>query len=600
MSNLLKKLTLSLLSALVILFSFAPYFSVRAALTNPPPSTASSPVPSEGANWYSSGFGDWYSKVYDENVSPGSEIFGERYTAAQVQWVIYSVWAFVINLVIPKEMVSCVLTNTHDLTSCGQVLQSLLGQSDPQLVKIAAIPENNNQNLLGLVFANNRPFSGISYVKNNLQKFSLVPIANAAPSPGFGFDALKPVQNMWKATRDVAFGLFVLAAIIFAFMIMFRVKISPQVVISVQSAIPKLIIALILVTFSYAIAGFLVDLMYVAIGLVSLFGSRFLPFPTDPVHVFNFLTLGQPFGGNEQVGVFGLLFIYLALLPLAFGIVIFAAIGVLVSLLTGLLAAVVASAIIASIAGNILWIIAAILIIIIFIILIWLTIKIFWMLLKTFVNILLLTIFAPLQIVAGILIPSLGFGKWIKSFVTNLLTFIVAGVLILLMYVFLAQGTTIALDSVWGQGVPLGNFIANLIFGADITGYNGGDPVSNYWPPLLGSGNSGIGVGILLLGASFVIFTLIPKVSDIIASIIAGKPFAYGSAVGEAFNPLGMGSFAGKAVSGAASGFASNQIYNPRDNTGLIPTAINRFRNRPAGGANTQTGAPGGGAVNTP
>src|SRR5258708_14361646 len=58
-------------------------------------------------------------------------------------------------------------------------------------------------------------------------------------------------------------------------MIMFRVKISPQVVVSVQSALPKIAIALVLVTFSYAIAGFLIDIMYVFVGLFSLVFSRF-------------------------------------------------------------------------------------------------------------------------------------------------------------------------------------------------------------------------------------------------------------------------------------------------------------------------------------
>jgi len=54
-----------------------------------------------------------------------------------------------------------------------------------------------------------------------------------------------------------------------AFMIMFRVRISPQTVITVQSALPKIIFTLILITFSYAIAGFLIDLMYVVIGIFS-------------------------------------------------------------------------------------------------------------------------------------------------------------------------------------------------------------------------------------------------------------------------------------------------------------------------------------------
>lgn len=45
-------------------------------------------------------------------------------------------------------------------------------------------------------------------------------------------------------------------------MIMFRRKIDPQTVISIQSAIPKIIISLILITFSFAICGLMVDIIF--------------------------------------------------------------------------------------------------------------------------------------------------------------------------------------------------------------------------------------------------------------------------------------------------------------------------------------------------
>ena len=44
---------------------------------------------------------------------------------------------------------------------------------------------------------------------------------------------------------------------------MFRQRISPQAVMTIQAALPKVIIALIMVTFSYAIAGFMIDISYV-------------------------------------------------------------------------------------------------------------------------------------------------------------------------------------------------------------------------------------------------------------------------------------------------------------------------------------------------
>jgi hypothetical protein len=60
------------------------------------------------------------------------------------------------------------------------------------------------------------------------------------------------------------------------------------------------------------------------------------------------------------------------------------------------------------------------------------------------------------------------------------------------------------------------------------------------FPPLLGSG-SAQGIGLLFIGVSFVLFTMIPKATEIIQGFISGKPFAYGSAVGEAFGPVKTG-----------------------------------------------------------
>src|SRR4030067_3266417 len=76
-SATVKKLLISFLIGIVLFFSAAP--------------TAMAAAP-----WYSQDFGSWYAKVYDTTNS--NEIFGERYTAAQVQWVFYGVISFFINL----------------------------------------------------------------------------------------------------------------------------------------------------------------------------------------------------------------------------------------------------------------------------------------------------------------------------------------------------------------------------------------------------------------------------------------------------------------------------------------------------------------------
>ncbi len=546
MPKVFNKIILSFLASLVVLFSFGNFLVASAATTEskstPKPSSAPT-APAEG-NWYNQDFGSWYGKVYDD--SNPSEIFGERYTAAQVQWVVYSLFAFILNSTSNSHVLSCILKNTTDLTVCAKAISTA---SIDQPIQ-AMVPPTKQQSLLSLVFDTNRSFSGIGYVKQKVQKFSLVPVAEAAPSVGFGFTALEPIQNMWRASRDVSFGLFVLVAIVFAFMIMFRVKISPQVIISVQSAIPKIITALVLVTFSYAIAGFLIDLMYIVIGIISVIFSGFLPVRDSlvTVGIFNFLTVGQPFGQGVQVGVLGLLYIYLLVLPIVFSFLLFMTIGAVASAIIAIIAAVGLGALLGTpVVGAITVIIGVILATILVILLIWNTIKVFWTLLKAFVNILLLTIFAPLQIVAGTFIPNFGFGSWIKNFVSNLAVFVVTGVLILFSYIFLYQGAFIGLNGLMDDGIL--NSIFELLFGSIAGSFSPLSSGSSSWPPLLGVGKEGSVTGLLFVGASFVVFTLIPKTADIIQSFMAGKPFAYESGIGEAYGPFkkainyGLGSY---------------------------------------------------------
>lgn len=85
---------------------------------------------------------------------------------------------------------------------------------------------------------------------------------------GIGWKALRPVLPVWKAFRNVTYIFFVIIFVVIGFMIMFRAKINPQTVISLQAALPKIVITLLLVTFSYAIAGLMIDLIYILIYLL--------------------------------------------------------------------------------------------------------------------------------------------------------------------------------------------------------------------------------------------------------------------------------------------------------------------------------------------
>jgi len=84
---------------------------------------------------------------------------------------------------------------------------------------------------------------------------------------GIGFSGLSALLELWKAFRNIAYALLAAILIIVGFMVMFRKKIDPKTVVTVQNAIPRIVVALLLVTFSYAIVGFMIDLMYLSIVL---------------------------------------------------------------------------------------------------------------------------------------------------------------------------------------------------------------------------------------------------------------------------------------------------------------------------------------------
>lgn len=130
--------------------------------------------------------------------------------------------------------------------------------------------------LMGQLVAN-PPASAQYYMADlvNNARFTGSPVY----AQGIGFGALNPILGTWKAFRDVAYYLLTIMFLVTGFLILIRHKISGNVAVTVQNALPKLVITLILITFSYAIAGLVVDIMFLALFfIISIFGQYiFLP-----------------------------------------------------------------------------------------------------------------------------------------------------------------------------------------------------------------------------------------------------------------------------------------------------------------------------------
>ncbi len=118
----------------------------------------------------------------------------------------------------------------------------------------------------------NPPASGVYYVYETLQNAGFAPKTYAAQ--GVGFSKLKPFQNLWTAFRNITYLMVVLIIVTIGFLIMFRVRVNPQTVVTLENSLPRLFVSLILISLSYAIAGFMIDLMYVVMLLgISVIGQ---------------------------------------------------------------------------------------------------------------------------------------------------------------------------------------------------------------------------------------------------------------------------------------------------------------------------------------
>lgn len=495
MPKFLKKALFGFLSFLLVFLSVAPNFmAARAADT-----------------WYNSGYFSWYDKVYNQGTSSPSEIFGERYTAAQVQWVFYGLISVPVNMVlsIQEGLDSCLFTlntkNPVDMGKCGIAIAKLGAKVVTGMGFAGILAEDRSDStLVAEVFrADSRPISGIRYFKQLSGRLTPVSTAHAQ---GFGYTQLNAVQQYWSGFRNMAYAIIVLITIIFAFMIMFRVKLNPQTVISVQSAIPKIFGAVILATFSYAIAGLLIDFMYVVGGLfASLLAMA--GFANSPLDAYSWI-MPMNEGPATSFYIFFFMLGYAIMFLLA---VIWAAVSIFLG-----------NIVVFGIFGTIVALLFIVLWLWVLVLMLWYTIKVPWVLIKNLISIYISIVVAPLQIVAGTLVPSLGFNQWLKKLIAELLAFPLTGLLMYLAWRTLIHSFAVSMDA--------------TILGEFFSGFGAPNIPSRLWSPEI-IGSTASMSGLLWIAVSFTLITLIPKAIDIMKAAIMGERFALGTAIGEAEAP---------------------------------------------------------------
>ncbi|MEK7550994.1 MAG: hypothetical protein AAB532_00110, partial [Patescibacteria group bacterium] len=293
-----------------------------------------------------------------------------------------------------------------------------------------------------------------------------------AQNQGVGFDSINPLIGVWGVFRDISYFLFIFVFILIGIAIMLRAKIDPRTVMTIQNQIPKLIIGIIMVTFSFAVAGLLIDLMwvstYVVIRVMSNADSNISVRKASeglynhPISYFDLMgTSGDQntnntgeFGGVANLSQNGAgsvqniinssfgqvdppnqetrpeedncadiicdaanyiktLPIQLPFLPINLNDVINFVTNPFESVMSGVVGFLVS------------WLLGGIAFFIIIILLLWNLFKLWLTLLKCYIGILVNIIFAPLWIMGGIIpgASSLGFSGWLKDLLGNLAVF---------------------------------------------------------------------------------------------------------------------------------------------------------------------------------
>lgn len=380
--------------------------------------------------------------------------------------------------------ISCQIIPVIDLcTTNPDKLQSLYERS--------AI--GNVNRYIAMMYAN-PPANLALWIRDTGQSLGFIP--RTAHAQGIGFSGLAPLLPIWKAFRNIAYLLLAIIMVFIGFMVMFRKQIDQKTVVTVQNALPRIVLTLILITFSYAIVGFMIDIMYI----VFMFTVKIIVGSSNDILKSN--TLDKYLSGGAWT-LSGALFgggfstiddIITLIIPRK---------EFIEPIFTGMLG---------DFAGKIALffyninafpgraVFSIILGFIFSLLLLFTLLRITFMLLNAYIQIILALIIGPLQLLTEALPGSNGFSSWLKGLMINLMVFPLTAALLLI-------GTYIAQSNI-GDVLWVPPFIATK-------------------SPTAGTSAGGF-AGLISLG----IFVMIPSIINSIKEALKIKPAV----------PLGIGS----------------------------------------------------------
>lgn len=179
------------------------------------------------------------------------------------------------------------LSNVFHSFSCLAVGSSIIGQPclSYQSLKnaqgaIQTVPVLSQSNLSGGALGTvssiiatlylNPPIKTTDYLSSLKGGLGIIKEAHAQVA-GSGEAVLSPIFNLWQVSRNIAYLIMIIIFVVIGLMVMFRQRINPQTVITAQTAIPGLVIGLILITFSYFLAALITDTAFIGTNLVGYY-----------------------------------------------------------------------------------------------------------------------------------------------------------------------------------------------------------------------------------------------------------------------------------------------------------------------------------------
>lgn len=261
--------------------------------------------------------------------------------------------------------------------------------------------------------------SSQEYIADLLDNVGIPTVSRAyaqSTGGGTGYNAMKPFLEFWKVFRNLAYSLYIIMFVVVGIMIMLRTKVNAQTIITIQTALPNLLITLLLITFSYAIVGFMIDIMYFLIYfIVYLIASVGIIDPAKSItRLMSYSAWSVIFAGRNSI---------ISAISSSIG-------SVLWNLGSGGLN--IAGAIISMVSPMYLMVMVAFVIAML---------KLMLALVKSYIMLIVQTVTAPVQILMNAMPGSKAFSEWLKKTASYLIPFPVAAAMFIFAAVLVGNPT---------------------------------------------------------------------------------------------------------------------------------------------------------------